>query len=208
MLKVGRAMQPPDFWSTLVPAECLRKISREHFEIRQGMLRNLSATGTLLNGLPVEEHFLAPGDLVAIPELVEFRVELDVLEERLCKVASPQRSRDVVRLPSLPAPFSLECNGCCLAASSKEASLTVGKELCKDLCKELGATWGLAPKHFTVALVDGSLLLEAFAPITLNGHAVTKSRLCHGDCVEVPGTELSFRSSAETLRLRLQVLKS
>lgn len=189
-------MQPPDFWDTLVPAECLRKISRKHFEIRHGTLRNLSSIGTLLNGKLVEqEHFLEPGDLVSIPDLVEFRVELDALGEHLCKVASPQRSRDVVRLPSLPAPFSLECLGCCLAASSKEASLIVGKEHCKELC----ATWPLAEKHFMVALVDGStLFLEAFAPVTLNGHAVTKSRLCDGDCVEVPGTELSFRSSALT----------
>merc|ERR1719215_2310268 len=56
-LRVGRAVQPADFWAALVPDTTLVNcISREHFLIEFELensevhFQNLSAAGTILNG--------------------------------------------------------------------------------------------------------------------------------------------------------------
>eukprot|EP00931_Biecheleriopsis_adriatica_P058288 TRINITY_DN34653_c0_g1_i1.p1 TRINITY_DN34653_c0_g1~~TRINITY_DN34653_c0_g1_i1.p1 ORF type:complete len:445 (-),score=84.55 TRINITY_DN34653_c0_g1_i1:295-1515(-) len=75
VLRVGRSMQPPEFWQAAVPEEARRNaVSREHFEVRQGLeggatLLNLSAAGTLLNGTLVrQQSCIQPGDLLAVPD--------------------------------------------------------------------------------------------------------------------------------------------
>ncbi|CAK9036880.1 unnamed protein product [Durusdinium trenchii] len=90
IVRVGRALQPPEFWQSIVPDEALRNaISRSHFEISptpdgQIVLVNLSVAGTLLNGNMVQQdHTVKDGDLVGIPlhrrpgvpPIVQFRVE-------------------------------------------------------------------------------------------------------------------------------------
>eukprot|EP00435_Cladocopium_sp_Y103_P069048 s265_g32.t1 len=99
-IRVGRSMQAPEFWSSLVPDETLRNaVSRQHFEIASKggklMLTNLSLAGTLLNGHMVQQHHkVQHGDVVAIPlhgrvheapPIVQFRVE--------CKGASIEAPR-------------------------------------------------------------------------------------------------------------------
>merc|ERR1712178_669757 len=59
-LRVGRSVQPPGFWATLLPDVALQNmISREHFEVTmetQGLLlKNLSSSGTWVNGKHVQE---------------------------------------------------------------------------------------------------------------------------------------------------------
>ena len=84
-------MQPPEFWSSLVPDENLRSaISRQHFEVTQKdkviTLVNMSLAGTLINGHMVQrQHKVQHGDVIAIPlhgrvheapPIVQFRVEI------------------------------------------------------------------------------------------------------------------------------------
>lgn len=90
-IRVGRSMQPPEFWSSLVPDENLRSaISRQHFEVTQKdkvfTLVNMSLAGTLINGHMVQrQHKVQHGDIIAIPlhgrvheapPIVQFRVEI------------------------------------------------------------------------------------------------------------------------------------
>lgn len=88
-VRVGRAMQPIEFWQTLVPDESLRNaISREHFDVcptADGvMLINRSIAGTLHNGVLVQHQTrVNSGDVLAIPlhnqpkepPIVQFRLE-------------------------------------------------------------------------------------------------------------------------------------
>lgn len=73
VLRVGRTQQPPELWAALVPDEQHRnKISREHFEIievgSETHLRNISGTGTLVNGRRIRETaVLNTNDIVTLP---------------------------------------------------------------------------------------------------------------------------------------------
>eukprot|EP00929_Paragymnodinium_shiwhaense_P065071 TRINITY_DN32663_c0_g1_i1.p1 TRINITY_DN32663_c0_g1~~TRINITY_DN32663_c0_g1_i1.p1 ORF type:complete len:555 (-),score=96.94 TRINITY_DN32663_c0_g1_i1:676-2271(-) len=79
-LRVGRALQPPDFWAKLIPDESLRgAVSREHFEISTAAsgevrLRCLGNLGLLCNGLLLEKGntcHLGLDDELAIPRPAE-----------------------------------------------------------------------------------------------------------------------------------------
>ena len=88
-IRVGRAMQPQEFWQTLVPDESLRNaISREHFDVcptDEGVtLINRSVAGTLLNGVLIQQQSrVNNGDVLGIPlhgqprapPIVQFRLE-------------------------------------------------------------------------------------------------------------------------------------
>ena len=88
-VRVGRALQPLEFWQTLVPDETLRNaISREHFDVcptADGVvLINRSIAGTLHNGVLVQQQTrVNSGDVLAIPlhnqprepPIVQFRLE-------------------------------------------------------------------------------------------------------------------------------------
>lgn len=73
LLRVGRAMQPREFWQAAVPDEALRNaVSREHFQVHPSacgaLLVNLSSAGTLLNGTLVQQQsVIQSGDEVAVP---------------------------------------------------------------------------------------------------------------------------------------------
>jgi hypothetical protein len=71
-LRVGRSVQPPVFWATLLPDTALQNvISREHFEVTVEdhglLLRNLSASGTWVNGAHTKDAaWLKAGDVVGV----------------------------------------------------------------------------------------------------------------------------------------------
>jgi len=71
-LRVGRSVQPPSFWSTLVPDIALQNmISREHFEISMEgeghLLKNHSSAGTWVNGEHVQSTtWLQSGDVIRL----------------------------------------------------------------------------------------------------------------------------------------------
>lgn len=71
-IHVGLGFQPASFWSTLLPDEALRStISHEHFEVSMeasGLrLKNLSLSGTRVNGRRVDAHVdILSGDLIEI----------------------------------------------------------------------------------------------------------------------------------------------
>jgi len=71
-LKVGRHVQTPAFWASLLPDEVLRNaISPDHFELAVGddgevVLTNLSPNGTLVNGKRVVNWVgLQSGDIIS-----------------------------------------------------------------------------------------------------------------------------------------------
>lgn len=86
LLRVGRAVQPPDFWERVLPEEAARNtVSREHFEVLYSggsapsagggkgpgfQLKNLSGRGTFLNDALVQhDAVLSLGDVVAVGEV-------------------------------------------------------------------------------------------------------------------------------------------
>ena len=112
-VRVGRSMQPPEFWQSLVPDESLRNaISREHFEICPAengiVLVNRSTAGTLLNGkFVLEQYRVQNGDVVAIPRhlqpeappIVQFRVEWS-LDSATGLPTSCEKAESAVQRPS------------------------------------------------------------------------------------------------------------
>lgn len=73
LLRVGRSMQPREFWQAAVPDEALcDAVSREHFQVHPSacgaVLVNLSSSGTLVNGTLVQQQSaIRSGDEVAVP---------------------------------------------------------------------------------------------------------------------------------------------
>eukprot|EP00930_Biecheleria_cincta_P059678 TRINITY_DN45394_c0_g1_i1.p1 TRINITY_DN45394_c0_g1~~TRINITY_DN45394_c0_g1_i1.p1 ORF type:complete len:450 (+),score=69.06 TRINITY_DN45394_c0_g1_i1:30-1352(+) len=73
LLRVGRSMQPREFWQAAVPDEALQvAVSREHFQVHPSacgaVLVNLSGAGTLVNGTLVQKQSaIQSGDEVAVP---------------------------------------------------------------------------------------------------------------------------------------------
>lgn len=71
-LRVGRSVQPPTFWATLLPDPTLQNtISREHFEVsmeeRGLLLKNLSSSGTWVNGKHTQENaWLREGAVIGL----------------------------------------------------------------------------------------------------------------------------------------------
>lgn len=75
-LRVGCTVQPARFWSTLLPRSAESDnvqdaVAPEHFELTmdsEGMLlKNLSSTGTLVNGLRIyDEAHVQPGDIIGM----------------------------------------------------------------------------------------------------------------------------------------------
>lgn len=74
-LRIGRSIQPKQFWDKLIPDEGARnRVSREHFEVKfssssgEATLVNISGAGTLVNGVRVrDQRALRNGDVVALP---------------------------------------------------------------------------------------------------------------------------------------------
>lgn len=109
-LRIGRAVQAPQFWEEHVPDAALRNaISREHFEVRVGgrggtpMLRNLSSAGTLLNGNLVRDSIpLRFGDVVSVPRPREAGAGVPIVSFRLHSLAASLPPR---MLPLRPPPL-------------------------------------------------------------------------------------------------------
>ncbi|CAK0875743.1 unnamed protein product [Prorocentrum cordatum] len=99
-LLVGRAAQPAALWERLLPEETLRRaVSPEHFEIAvdeeaELVLRNLSSTGTLVNGKTITDSVrVQHADVITVR--ASARDDVAVLVFRL-SVAGEQEDEDSV----------------------------------------------------------------------------------------------------------------